>query len=160
MAAVPAAQPLAGAVAGGSFKIRVVSAPIVHSAAPVEPLPLPRCMAGTCPAVGGGLHEPAAHFVHPGDLQLTGGLVDPGQDGTPCRHLQRVGVPAGVGDKGHLLCKAVHAALDGGAVVKGSGGHLRPCPVQLPLKRPGNGVGGGGGQVLPCAPVCFAPALR
>ena len=107
--------------------------------------------------MGGGLHEPAAHFVHPGDLQFTGGLVDPGQDGTPCRHFQRVGVPAGVGDKGHLLCKAVHAAFDGSFVVKGSGGHLCPCPVQLPLKRSGDGVGGGGGQVLPCAPGLLCP---
>lgn len=29
--------------------------------------------------MGGGLHEPAAHFVHLGDLQFTGGLVDPGK---------------------------------------------------------------------------------
>ena len=100
---------------------------------------------GTC------LHKLAAHFVHAGFLKLAASLVHTGQHGTPCGHLDAVGVAAGVCDHGHVVCKAVHSLFDGGFVVKGTGAHLEPCSVQRALKGPCDGVCRGGGEVLPCA---------
>ena len=151
VAAVPAAQPCAGAVAGGGFEIRVVLAHVIDCAAPVELPALPLGVAGSGSSVGGGLEELHAHLVGAGDLQFPGGLVDAGQNGAPCGHLDAVLVAGRVGDELHAVCKAVHGLLHGSLVVKGTGAHLGPCGVQGALKLACDGVGRGGGQVLPCA---------
>ena len=101
--------------------------------------------------MGGRLHKFAAHFVHAGHLQLAASLVHTGEHGTPCGHLDAVLVAAGIGDHGHLVCKAVHGLLDGGFVVEGTGAHFEPCGVQCALKGPCDGVCRGGREVLPCA---------
>ena len=151
MSAVPAAKACAGAVAGCGFKIRVVPALVVHRTTAMEAPSLPFCMRRTGTAVGGRLHKFAAHFVHAGHLQLASRLVHASQDGTPCGHLDAVGVAAGIGDHGHVVCKAVHGLFDGGFVVEGTGAHFEPCSVQCAFKGPCDGVCRGGGQVLPCA---------
>ena len=56
-----------------------------------------------------------------------------------------------VGDELHAVCKAVHSLFDGGFVVEGTGAHLGPCGVQGAFKLACDGVGRGGGQVLPGA---------
>ena len=60
-------------------------------------------------------------------------------------------MPAGIGDHGHVVCKAVHGLLDGGFVVKGTGAHFAPCGVQRALERACDSVCRGGREVLPCA---------
>lgn len=67
--AVPAAQPAAGAVAGGAFKIRVMPAQIIHRAAPVELPALPLGVGRPRPAMGRGLEELHAHLVGAGYLK-------------------------------------------------------------------------------------------
>ena len=101
--------------------------------------------------MGGRFHKFAAHFVHAGHLQLASRLVHTGEHGTPRGHLDAVLVAAGIGDHGHLVCKAVHSLFDGGFVVEGTGAHFEPCGVQRALKGPCDGVCRGGGQVLPRA---------
>ena len=151
MAAVPAAQSRAGSVAGGGLKVRVVLAHVIDCAAPVKLPALPLGVAGSGSSVGGGLEELHAHLIGTGDLQLACGLVDAGQDGAPCGHLDAVPVAGRVGNELHAVCKAVHGLLHGGLVVEGTGAHLGPCGIQGALKLACDGVGRGGGQVLPCA---------
>ena len=151
VSAVPTAKPCSRAVAGGGFKVRVVLALVIDRAAPVELPALPLSVGRSCPAVGGGLEELHAHLVGAGHLQLASCLVHAGQDGTAGGHLDAVLMPAGIGDHGHVVCKAVHGLFDGGFVVEGTGAHLEPCSVQCALKGPCDGVCRGGGEVLPCA---------
>ena len=158
MAAVPAAKPRAGAVAGGRLEILVVLAQVVHSPAPVVAPALPHGMTGARPAVSRHLDEAGPHLVHPGLLKLCAGLVHAREHGPAAGYLQRVSVAAGVGDVGHGVGKAVHSTLDGGLVVERAAAHLEPCPVQRLLKSSGDGVGRGGGEIGEAA--CRLPIAR
>lgn len=84
-------------------------------------------------------------------MQTARRLVDAGEHGTAGGHLDAVLMPAGIGDHGHLVCKAVHSLLDGGFVVKGTGAHFEPCGVQRAFKGSCDGVCRGGREVLSCA---------
>ena len=110
--------------------------------------------------VGAGLHKSPVHLVHPGDLEFAGGLVDPGQHRPADCHLQGIPVAGGVGDPGHVFGQVIHGPADGGLVVEGPAGHLEPGPVQGGFQLAADGVGRGGGQVLPAARRLLVPGIQ
>ena len=92
--------------------------------------------------------RPSRRRGPPAACQLSGSRRSGWHGGRPPRCCPYA---AGIGDHGHVVCKAVHGLFDGGFVVEGTGAHLEPCSVQCALKGPCDGVCRGGGEVLPCA---------
>ena len=145
MRAVPAAQSLAGTVAGHLHEIRVLAA----LARTAEHLPLPLGVRGSCAAVRGGFHQIAPEFIGSGLLHLQAGLVHAGNKCTPHCDLERINVPARIGDRADtLLCKVLDGAPDRRVRVKRAARHLQIGAVERVLKLPCGRVGGRLGEVL------------